>query len=204
MIELQLEVDSIKKMQKKLKNFDNKVPSAIANTINRMTKNIRKTMAKETVKSYNVTSEVVKKTIDYDKAAPTKLKAVTLSKASPIALAKFKVSPKRTVFYSRGKPSPKVYKVSVKKGAATKPLNALPKAFLAVITNLSSDGTVSEHRGLFRREPGAKRYPIKQLFGPSVPQMIKNEESIAHIEEEAKSTLQKRMDVEIKNILRKR
>lgn len=195
MIEARIEVEgSIEEVQKRLGNLSHKAPSVIANAINRTTTNIKKTMAQETVKRYNIASGDVKKTITVNRATRANLQGAAISKASPVALSKFKVSPNRKVTYSKGKPSPKVYKVSVEKGPASKPLDVDPKAFIAEMK--------SEHQGLFRRKTESS-LPIKQLFGPSVPQMIKNDGSMERIQAEAESTLQKRIDAEIENILRK-
>ena len=194
MIETRIQVDNIEEVKQRLGNLSHKAPSVLANAINRTTTNIKKTMAQQTAKRYNIANGEVKKTISISKATRARLEGATISKASPIALAKFKVSPNRIVSYANGKPSPKVYKVSVEKGPASKRLDADPKAFIAVMK--------SGHQGLFRRLTDDS-LPIKQLYGPSVPQMIKNDESMKNIQEEAQSTLRKRIDAEIENILRK-
>ncbi len=194
MIEVRVGACSIEEVQQRLGALGGKAPSVIANAINRTTTNIKKTMAQETAQRYNIASGEVKKTVTISRATRANLQGAAISKASPIALSKFKVSPDRKVTYSNGRPSPKVYKVSVEKGPASKPLDADPKAFIAVMK--------SGHKGLFRRLSGA-RFPIRQFFGPSVPQMIRNEGSLERIRQEAESTLQKRIDAEIENILRK-
>ena len=194
MIETRIQVDNIEEVKQRLGNLSHKAPSVLANAINRTTTNIKKTMAQQTAKRYNIANGEVKKTISISKATRARLEGATISKASPIALAKFKVSPNRTVSYANGKPSPKVYKVSVEKGPASKRLDADPKAFIAVMK--------SGHQGLFRRLTDDS-LPIKQLYGPSAPQMIKNDESMKNIQEEAQSTLRKRIDAEVANILRK-
>ena len=194
MIETRIEVDNIEEVKKRLGNLSHKAPSVIANAINRTTTNIKKTMAQETARRYNVTSGEVKKTITISRATRENPQGAAVSKASPVALAKFKVSPNRRVTYTDGKPSPKVYKVSVEKGPASKPLDVDPKAFIAVMKN--------GHQGIFRRKTESS-LPIKQLFGPSVPQMIKNDESMERIQAEAENTLRKRIDAEIENVLRR-
>lgn len=51
--------------------------------------------------------------------------------------------------------------------------------------------------------PQDKKILIQQLYGPSVPQMIKNEKIMKAINDDANETLQKRIDAEIANLLRK-
>ena len=89
---------------------------------------------------------------------------------------------------------PKVYRAGVERAGGVKPLDGDPKAFIAIMK--------SGHKGVFERE-GDESLPIKQLYGPSVPQMIKNEEIMKKINDEANETLQKRIEAEINNILRK-
>lgn len=225
MIKMHIEVDGIGEMRERLGSLGHKAPSAMADAINRTTADIKKTMAREAEKRYNITSGKVKKTITISKATRSEPQGAAISKASPIALSKFKVSPNRKVTYtSKGRPSPKAYKASVLKGPATKPLNTDPKAFIAVMK--------SGHKGVFRRtgrweaaEGNASwsrrtrqhhyiksgisgknlrskhNEIIEELYGPAVPWMIGK--SMKFIQEEAKSTLQKRMEAEIENILRK-
>lgn len=194
MIETRIAVSNIEEISNRLGNLSHRTPSVIANAINRTTTNIKANMAKQTTARYNIASGEAKKTINVTKATKGRLEGRTISKASPIALAKFRVSPNRPVTYSKGKPSPKVYKVSVEKGPASKALDAGPKAFIAIMK--------SGHQGIFRRISNAS-LPLKQLYGPSVPQMIQNKQSMKKIEEDARDTLQKRIDAEINNILRK-
>ena len=195
MIEMKVEVDNVQEVKKRLGVLCNKAPSVIANAINRTVTNVKKNMAQETVQRYYTTSTEVKKTIKTSRATKTNLSGAAISRASPIALSKFKVSPNRPINYSRGKVSPNVYKVSEKKGEERNPLNVNPKAFIAVMG--------SGHKGVFRRESSAAM-PIKQLFGPSVPQMLKNAQIMGRVQEEAKNTLKKRIDAEIENILRRK
>lgn len=194
-METKIEVKNIDEIERRLGNLKKKAPNVIANAINRTVTNIKKNMASETSKKYNITSTDVKKTISISRASRSNLIGKTVSKSSPIVLSKFKVSPNSPVKYgNKGKRTPKVYKVSVRKGKADKKLDADPKAFIAIMK--------SGHKGLFVRTTD-NSLPIKQLYGPSVPQMIKNEDSMKKIEEEAQSTLNKRIDAEINNLLRK-
>ena len=197
MIEARIQVDNVEEIKQRLGSFKEKAPTVLANAINRTTTNIKKNMAQQTAERYNIKSTDVRKTITITKATRTKLEGTAKSKASPIALSKFKVSPNRPVSYAKGKPSPRVYKVAVKKDSASKPLDANPKGFIAIMK-----AGHKEHKGLFQRVSQASK-PIKQYFGPSVPQMIKNEDIMNYIQNDARSTLQKRIDAEISNILRK-
>lgn len=194
-METKIEIQNVKQIEERLGSLKKKTPTVLANAINRAVTSIKKSMAIETSSKYNITSTDVKKTISIHKATRSNLVGRTISRSSPIALAKFKVSPNSPLkFGVSGKRSPLAYKASVKKGKIPEKLDKNPKAFIAIMK--------SGHKGVFIRKTG-ESLPMKQLFGPSVPQMVKNEDSIRKIEKESQSTLEKRIDAEINNILRK-
>ncbi len=57
------------------------------------------------------------------------------------------------------------------------------------------------HKGVYERTT-AKRFPVRELFGPATPQMMySNEDVMDSIEEKAIETYEKRIDVEINRIL---
>ena len=189
MIVQKIEVTGIEDVEKRLGNLKSKAPLVVARAINRATTNAKKNMAKETSGKYFVSSGDVKKTITVTKATKSSLKAAVISNGTGIALSKFKVSPGTPVRYRGKNRSPKVYKAG-----GVKPLDGDPKSFIAIMK--------SGHKGVFTRTSG-RSLPIKQLYGPSVPQMIKNEKIMKAINDDANETLQKRIDAEIANLLRK-
>lgn len=179
-------------IEEMLGNLKKKAPNVLKNAINRTVTNVKKNMAIEASKLYYVKSGDVKRTIRITKAMRARLEGVVSSRAAAIPLYKFRVSPKHTVNYKNGRPTPKFYKAAVKRENGLKPLNHSPKAFIAVMK--------SGHIGVFERKSG-KSFPIKQLFGPSVPQMIENDLAMARIENRANETLQKRIEAEINHLL---
>lgn len=198
MIIQKVEVTGIEDVERSLGNLKAKAPTVVARAINRAVTNAKKNMAKETSNKYFISSGDVKDTIRTTRASKSRLQAAAISSGAGIALSKFKVNP-GTVVKQKDKKvrsrSPKVYKAGVEKAGGVKPLDGNPKAFIAVMRK-------SGHKGVFERESGDS-LPIKQLYGPSVPQMIKNEEIMKKINDEANKTLQKRIDAEIANLLRK-
>lgn len=195
MICSKVEVTGIEDIKQRLGDFKNKAPTVLSRAINRAAENTRTNMGKETSGLYYISSTDVKKTVRIIRASRGSLKAEVLSQGSGIALSKFRVSPGTPVKYRKnGSRSPKVYKASVKRSEGLKPLDKDPKAFIAVMK--------SGHTGVFERLSG-KSLPLKQLYGPSVPQMVKNESIMKKINSSASETLQKRIDTEVNNILRK-
>lgn len=197
MIIQSIEVTGIEDVEKRLGKMKSKAPSVVSRAINRAVTNAKKNMAKETSGKYYISSGDVRNTIKTTKASTSSLKAAVISSGTGIALSKFKVNP-GTIVKQKGRKisarMPKVYRAGVERAGGVKPLDGDPKAFIAIMK--------SGHKGVFERE-GDESLPIKQLYGPSVPQMIKNEEIMKKINDEANETLQKRIEAEINNILRK-
>lgn len=194
MIIQKIEVTGIEDVERRLGNLKSKAPTVVSRAINRAVSNAQKNMAKETSAKYYISSGDVKKTIRLVKASKSSLGAAVISSGSGIELSKFKVNPGTVVRYRGKSRSPKVYRAGVEKAGGVKPLAGNPKAFIAIMK--------SGHKGVFERTSGDS-LPIKQLYGPSVPQMVKNEEIMKKINKDAAETLQKRIDAEIANLLRK-
>ncbi len=196
MIIQNMEVTGIREIEERLGALKNRTPLVVSRAINRTVSNIRKNMGKEVSARYFVSGKTVREAMRSVNANKGNLSGAVILRGSPIALAKFKVSPNRAVRHTKkGRYSPKVYKSGVERDGGLKPLSGEPKAFLAT---MKSTG----HIGVMERK-GEKRFPIKQLYGPSVPQMAKNEEIMANINREAGKTLERRINAEVANILRK-
>jgi hypothetical protein len=189
----EVKVTGIEDVEKRLGNMKAKAPLVVSRAINRAISNVKKNMGKETSSNYYISSGEVKKTVKVVKASKSSLKAAAISSGSGIALSKFKVNPGTPVRYRGKSRSPSVYKAGVKK-SGVKALDGNPKAFIAIMK--------SGHKGVFERE-GRESLPLKQLYGPSVPQMVKNDDVMKIINKDANETLQKRINVEINNVLRK-
>lgn len=145
-------------------------------------------------KQYNIAQKEVSPTLSISKANRKKLWATLKSKGSPIALSKFAVSPKDRPTQKNGVYSPGVYKADVKRSTGKRALDGSPKAFIAKMK--------SGHKGVVERiSKKGKSLPLKQLYGPSAPSMMNNEEAMEQIMEMADMTLQNRLEHHIQNIL---
>lgn len=193
MIHEEIRVTGIDEIEKKLGNLKKKAPTILCRAVNRASEKARTEAKREVSEKYFISQKNVLKTIRLAKASNATLSAKLTSKGGPIALSKFKISPRRHVSRTKkGKASPSVYKASVERAGGLKPLSGNPKAFFAVMG--------SGHEGMMERV-SSRRLPLKQLYGPAVPSMIKNEEVMRNIQKEAADTLEKRIDAEINNIL---
>lgn len=190
----EIKISGIEDVEKRLGNMRRKAPEVVSRAINRAATTAQKNAAQETAKIYYIKSGDVRSTIKIVKSSKSNLKAAVISSGYKIALSKFRVSPKTRPRPTKRGYSPKVYKAGVEKAGGMKALDGNPKAF---ITTLKSG-----HVGMFERESDTS-LPIKQLFGPAVPQMIGNEKTMKKINKEANETLEKRINHEIENILRR-
>lgn len=191
MIKTTIEPLDLRYIEKRLETLESKAPIVLIRAVNRAANAAKVQIAKEVNSKYQISSAKVRSTLDIKKANRGNLVAEVKSEGKNIGLYKFKVSPKTKV--RRGKS--KVYRASVKKEGGYKELSGKPKPFVAEMKN--------SHMGVFVRK-GRSRLSIKELYGPSVPQMIKNEEIMDSIEKRTSEVLNKRIDHEISYLLSQR
>lgn len=192
MIDVHVDIDEVqmKAIKKRLGELESKAPTVLARAANRAIKTARKETW-DTIKTrYFVKQKDLYRSLKITKNAyPSDPSAKMESKGSAMLLTEFKVkSTKRAKRKKRGGYSPDVFMAGVKMAGGVKPLSGNPKPF----------GTGHGHLAV--RESG-RSWPIRLLYGPAVPSMIKNEEVIGRVKEAAMEMLQKRIDAEINNIL---
>lgn len=163
------------------------VPRAAMAAINKTIAGYRTDAKKEVVKRYEVGARAVHKSIEISRANKSALSAFALSQGKPISLSKFKVKPKRV--QRKGRNNKKIA-VAVKKGGKMTTLN---RAFIVQYK--------SEHLGVAERET-RNRYPIKELYGPSIPKMLENEGVMRTLEGYAEDRLRKNLDHEVYRIMK--
>lgn len=174
---------ALKDVQQKLGTIAYKAPNVIANSLNRSISNMNSNIQKEVRKDYHVKAGDIKKSLNSVRASPNKLVAQVTSKGKLMGLDKFKVTPK-TVNPKRKSQ----LKIAVKKDG----VKQIMGAFVASI-----HGTK-----IFKRE-GKKRLPIERLMGPSIPQMIGNEEKVEVIEQQSWITYNKNLNHYVNHLLSK-
>lgn len=172
----------IDKAMHALASIPNGANRAMANAINRAVKGIRTDLSRAVKDQYAINAGDVSKTIQVKLASPARLSAAAISVGSPIPLIKFKVNPK----------SPKrvpVLRAGVKRGG-TKPIRG---AFTATVRG--------SYTGVFIRK-GGSRLPIKQLYAPSIPQLIGNDVVKQLVAANATERMEKTLDNEINRLLK--
>ncbi|MBP2655887.1 MAG: Prophage minor tail family protein [Firmicutes bacterium] len=175
---------AIKKAETLLGGVKDALPKAQVRVINRCLQTARAEAVRAVREDYAVDASDVRKTMEIKNAGFSNPTGTIISTGNPIDLAKFDVSPSRP-----NRKSKNLVTVRVKLGSGRKPIK---NAFLARLSN--------GHVGIFIRANKA-RFPIKQLYGPSVPQMLGSEGVSKKIEDKAVETMEKRLDHEIDRIL---
>jgi hypothetical protein len=179
-----LEVDDkqLENAERMLLDIPGGTGKAVYYALTRAIQNARSNLVNEARKSYTVKAKSVRSTLKIKRVTKKNLFGEVRSTGRVIPMIDFKVNPK-TVNPRRSAP----IRVGVRKGTSS----PLASAFIARI-----DGKV----GVFERV-GPNRAPLRQIFGPSAPQMVGNEDVIKRVSDEAVEVLQRRLDHEIQNIL---
>lgn len=215
---IQIEVPDIQEIEERLGKFKHKAPTVLYRAINRATSNIKTNISKNSRKRYIAKDKDIKNTIKFKRASRSNLGSLIESTAHRISLSKFEMKPKKLkpkknkkakAKKTRRKKSPVIPEARVLESSGLKRIKG---AFAA---NVKAGNNY--HAGIFKRAgkfdypkkgryrgKGIKRENIKQLVGPAVPQMIKNEAVLKSIREQAVKKLDERIDHEIKRILNKK
>lgn len=171
MIEVQIEGIEI---FDQLKNSDKQLEKALYFAKNRALNTVKTELAKGVPKKYDTKQKTIR-----DRTRVNKDAGELSVTGSPIRLFKFRVTPT----------SPKRQLVTASVKRASK---SLPNAFVQQMRN----GTI----GVFERV-GKSRYPIRQLYSVSAPQMAGNEEVLEGAMERASIVFDERLSHEIGRLL---
>lgn len=171
MIEVQIEGIEI---FDQLKNSDKQLEKALYFAKNRALNTVKTELARGVPKKYDTKQKTIR-----DRTRVNKDAGEVSVTGSPIRLFKFRVTPT----------SPKRQLVTASVKRAKK---SLPNAFVQQMRN----GTI----GVFERV-GKSRYPIRQLYTVSAPQMAGNEEVLEGAMERASIVFDERLSHEIGRLL---
>lgn len=171
MIEVQIEGIEI---FDQLKNSDKQLEKALYFAKNRALNTVKTELAKGVPKRYDTKQKTIR-----DRTRVNKNTGEVSVTGSPIRLFKFRVTPTS--------PRKQLVTASVKRAS-----KSLPNAFVQQMRN----GTI----GVFERV-GKSRYPIRQLYSVSAPQMAGNEEVLEGAMERASIVFDERLSHEIGRLL---
>ena len=145
---------------------------SLSNALNRGTTRVRKLMAQEAIKNYNIKSGEVKKTIDIKKASPSRLEAKVTSEDKLQKLSNFKYS------YDNATTVRTPVRVAVKRGGK-KLITSQPPVFYG--------------KGDLFYRASATDNRLRMAMTLSIPQMISNEETFKLIQEEGNQYVHERL-----------
>lgn len=171
MIEVQIEGIEI---FDQLKNSDKQLEKALYFAKNRALNTVKTELARGVPKRYDTKQKTIR-----DRTRVNKNTGEVSVTGSPIRLFKFRVTPTS--------PRKQLVTASVKRAS-----KSLPNAFVQQMRN----GTI----GVFERV-GKSRYPIRQLYSVSAPQMAGNEEVLEGAMERASIVFDERLSHEIGRML---
>lgn len=171
MIEVQIEGIEI---FDQLKNSDKQLEKALYFAKNRALNTVKTELARGVPKRYDTKQKTIR-----DRTRVNKNTGEVSVTGSPIRLFKFRVTPTS--------PRRQLVTASVKRAR-----KSLPHAFVAQMSN--------GHIGIFERV-GKSRYPIRQLYSVSAPQMAGNEEVLEGAMERASIVFDERLSHEIGRLL---
>ena len=160
---------------------------AVNASINRALDSMKTQLARETVTRYYVTASAIRKTLNARTTTVAGVKqGIIISRAPRLNLANFKISPRSASYRMRGRS----YQAAVKQEGGMKTLAA--NVFY-----------IPGRKRMYKRvRPGGKGFQnIRAIFGPAIPQMLKNEETFEAVKENTERVFNERLSHEIQRLL---
>lgn len=182
MIEIKIDASELERIEKMLSSIPKGMEKATSSAINRTLESTRASATRKVRERYDIKAKDVRGTISLKRAGTSNPSGAMISRGTPIPLMQFKVNP--------GKPNP----------ARRKPVFASVKKSGGSIKSAFVTSFDSGHTGVFERV-GKARFPIRELYGPSTPQMIGEENIIQELSEEAQEVMLKRLSHEAQRLL---
>lgn len=179
---VRLDESAVKKLTSYLEGMPKQAPVAIARAINRAIDSTKTEASRILKENYTIKASSVKQSLSVKKASKNELVAQFLSSANSasLSMAHYKFSPNKETTGKAFKP----VTVEIKKGSP-----------FEVKNGFVWNGTV------FRRT-GKNRLPIEVKTGPTVPQLLSQEDAFEALQAKAEETFMKRLDHEVGVLLK--
>lgn len=190
MIQLSISNASLERAVSDLAGVQRDFPQVLARAVNRTMDGMRTDAVQETRKRYFVNAKDVRASISFRKASAGSLMGAMVSRGKRHSLADYQLTPSTP----RAGKRPQL-KGAVKREGGLKPLGP---AFLVKRTG-------GRYFPFYRIGSGSgnKNKGIQSLISPSMPQLIKNEETVEAMQQGAEERFTKRVEHEISLILGK-
>ena len=184
-IDIQISDEAIRRANVALDRLKSLFPRVLPRVINRTMDGLRTDAVRETTEKYFVKAKDVRASLSFRKATAGNLMGAMVSKGKRHSLADYKLTPSTP---SPGK-RPSV-KGAVKKAGGLKPLS---RAFLVK----RAGGRYFPYYRIGYRSDNRQRAEIRSYISPSMPQIVKNEETVRAMELGAEERFTKRLNHEI-------
>lgn len=191
MISLTLSNQVLERAVESLRSVQSRFPLAVARAANRTMYGMGTDAAHETAQRYFVKVGDVKKTLEYRKATTANMIGTMISRGKRHSLGSYKISPTVPKFKrdANGRLIQTPVKGAVKREGGVK---SLGPAFLV-------------KRGSGKYFPyyrtGQGRWKFSAIISPSIPQIVKNDETVQAMERKAEERFSKRIEHEVLHIL---
>lgn len=179
---VQVRITHAEQIEKLFSQTPKETEKLLSRSINRAAITARTTASVEIRKNYILRASDIKSKIKIRTATNNQLSASIRASGPVTPLIKFDTTPTM--------PDIMIVRARVKKDSRKKTIQS------GFVTRMSNG-----HINVFTRI-GKKRYPIEGLYGPSIAQMLSNNDIVQKMEENAQEELDKRLEHEIKRLLR--
>lgn len=154
--------------------------AAVNRSLNRGARSGVSSAVKSIRQEYTAKAKTIRSHFSVEKSKMDTLEAVVSAKGKQLPLSAFRFRPKTdTTGNAR-----KTVRVAVKNGGGLKPL-----------------GATFVWKGRLLHRDTSKSLPLRDLKGPSIPQMAGNRDVVADVEKTMLETFLKRLDHEVENIM---
>lgn len=194
---LMFDVGDILEAQEKLLNLGNKANLILSRAVNRSLSNVSKNIRNQVSEEYLLKPSRVGKTIKTERKAtvndPTAL-IVSIDRHPTLSSFYFKSVRKGSKKMKSGKFRPSAYRAAVKHGDSHL-LSGRPKPFMQRVNgNLISVRRISDN-------PGERK--LEGVYGPAIPQMLKNREILDVITAESSEIFRNRVVHELDRTMKR-
>lgn len=221
-LQLNISIPTVKEVREQMLIMQDKAPIALQRAINNTIKQVYKNVGKEAKQKYIISQPEVKKTLHIKKATKKELTGIVSSRDDKKPrLYGFKVTPKEVLTgpWRGSQPSTESSEGS-DDDSKSLPTNEKPEFYMARIKkrvkekDMTGDATHSKafvarmksgHIGIFQRMKGKKtkggKEKLAELYGMSIPNMIKSKEVAFQIQSEGQKYLEAQVQKEIRRVM---
>ena len=189
MINVQIANNALERANHVLRRILSESPKAVARAVNRTMDGLRTDAVRETTQKYFVKAKDVRASLSFRKATSGNLMGAMVSKGKRHSLADYQLTP------STPKPGGKTQlKGAVKRAGG---LKSLKYGFLV----RRAGGNYFPFYRIGYDQQHRQRGEIRSYISPSMPQIIKNEETVEAMQHGAEERFAKRLDHEFMQLL---